>query len=259
MEYSSRYTVLFALAVCAVCSVFVATSAVSLKGRQVENQLLDVQTKVLALAGLMQEGEDIPREEVKRRFESGVEPQVVELTTGRVAEDIDPLAFDQRQAASDPDRSHPAPPNPAKVRRIPTYGLVYRIVDDGRVESLILPVQGKGLWSTLYGFIALSDDTSTIEGITFYEHGETPGLGGEVDNPRWKRLWKGRKAFDEQWEPRVSVVKGAAGPPEEDPYHVDGLSGATITSRGVTALVQFWLGDEGFGPYLAQHRAEKEI
>ncbi len=115
---------------------------------------------------------------------------------------------------------------------------------------LVLPVEGYGLWSTLYGFIALEADLTTIRGITFYQHGETPGLGGEVDNPNWKRKWVGRKAFGPEGEVKIHVVKGLAGPPSEDPYEVDGLSGATITSRGVSHLVQFWLGEQGFGPFL---------
>ena len=112
------------------------------------------------------------------------------------------------------------------------------------------PRFGRGLWSTLYGFIALDADLVTIEGITFYEHKETPGLGGEVDNPKWKDLWTGRRAFGEDNEPRIAVIRGRAGPPSEDPYRVDGLAGATMTSRGVGRLVRFWLGDDGFGAYL---------
>jgi Na+-transporting NADH:ubiquinone oxidoreductase subunit C len=143
-----------------------------------------------------------------------------------------------------------APENRAGLERLPHQALVYKMVKDGELELVILPIEGKGLWSTLYGFIALGSDLRTIEGITFYEHKETPGLGGEVDNPSWKRLWEGRKAYDDDDVPKIEVVRGAAGPPEEDPYRVDGLSGATMTSRGVTYLVQFWLGEEGFGPYL---------
>jgi Na+-transporting NADH:ubiquinone oxidoreductase subunit C len=115
---------------------------------------------------------------------------------------------------------------------------------------VVLPVQGYGLWSTLYGFLALEADLRTIRGITFYEHGETPGLGGEVDNPRWKSRWVGRLALDDQGEPKIEVIKGPAGPPQEDPYRVDGLSGATLTARGVTNLVHFWLSSDIFGTYL---------
>ena len=142
------------------------------------------------------------------------------------------------------------------MTRLPEKALVYQRVEDGAVRSIILPIEGKGLWSTLYGFLALAPDTTTIEGITFYEHGETPGLGGEVDNPSWKALWPGRKAYDENWRPAIEVMKGTAGPVDEDPYRVDGLSGSTLTARGVTNLVQFWLGDNGFEPYLEKLRAE---
>ena len=129
--------------------------------------------------------------------------------------------------------------------------MVYRVVRDGKLQAIIVPISGKGLWSTLYGYLALAPDTRTIRGITFYEHGETPGLGGEVDNPRWQALWKGRLAYDDSWRPAIGVKKGRAGSVERDPYQVDGLSGATITSRGVGHLVRFWLGEHGFGPYLA--------
>jgi Na+-transporting NADH:ubiquinone oxidoreductase subunit C len=127
------------------------------------------------------------------------------------------------------------------------------------VETLILPIEGMGLWSTLRGYIALDHDANTIRGITYYEQGETAGLGGEVDNPRWKALWPGRKAFDSRWRPVIGVKKGAAGPPETDPHQVDGLAGATLTSNGVTNMLRFWLGENGFGPFLAQYRAQEGI
>ena len=256
MEHSSRYVVLFAAAVCGVCAIFVSGSAVLLKERQEENKRLDLQKKVLALVGLMEEGERLPGEEIRRRFEESIVPRVVTLETGHYAEEIDAANFDQRQATADPETSRVAAPNTAKVIRVPDSALVYHVQKAGKLGSLILPVQGYGLWSTLYGYIALAPDSKTIVGITFYKHGETPGLGGEVDNPGWKAKWPGRTAFDSRWQPAISVKKGIAGPPETDPYQVDGLSGATITSRGVTSLVRFWLGEDGFGPYLANYRAE---
>ena len=111
----------------------------------------------------------------------------------------------------------------------------------------------------MYGFVALSADLVLIEGLTFYEHGETAGLGGEIDNPPWQALWRDRRAFDDDWVPRVEVIKGAAGPPDQDPYEVDGLAGATITGRGVTNTLHFWLGPDGFGPYLERYRFMREI
>ena len=260
MEHSPRYIVLFAAAVCGVCSIFVAVSAVALKERQERNKLIDVQQKVLTLAGLIEDGQKISAEEVETLYQANIVPRVIDLASGRYTPDIDPVSFDQRAAARDPAQSRVAPENLAKVRRIPTNAGVYQVQPEGKpVQSVILPIHGYGLWSTLYGFIALRDDANTIEGITFYEHGETPGLGGEVDNPRWKARWKGRKAFDDKGRVAISVKKGAAGPPDQDPYHVDGLSGATITSRGVTNTLDFWLGPEGFGDYLVGFREERGI
>lgn len=260
MEHSSRYIVLFALAVCGVCSIFVAASAVSLKERQEHNKTLDVQKKVLALAGLMGDGENLSDAEITSRFERNIEQHVIDMSTGNYNELVDGRTFDQRAAAADPDTSRAAPPNLAKVQRVPNNAAVFHVKDaEGDVEALILPIHGKGLWSTLYGFISLGADLQTIQGITFYEHGETPGLGGEVDNPRWKELWKGRRAFDQNGDVAIQVKKGRAGPPDTDPFQVDGLSGATITSRGVTNTLAFWLGDNGFGAYLDQFRAEKGI
>ncbi len=255
MQHSTRYIVLFAAAVCAVCSVFVSGAAVLLHDRQEANVALDRQKKVLVVAGLMEEGEDITREEVAKRFEENIVARVVDLASGAVLEGVDAKSFDQRKAAKDAATSREAPPNGAKVRRVPNQGVVYRVVQDGEFRAVIVPISGQGLWSTLYGYIALASDLRTVVGITFYEHGETPGLGGEVDNPRWKALWRGRKVYDDAGRPVIDVKKGVAGPADEDPYNVDGLSGATITSRGVGHLVRFWLGDDGFGPYLKATRA----
>ena len=255
MQHSTSYILLFAAAVCAVCSVFVSGAAVLLEDRQLANIALDKQKKVLVVAGLMEEGESISRDEVAQRFDANIVPEIVDLQSGAVLESIDADEFDQRKAAKDPEQSRPAPTNSAKVQRVPNNGQVFRVVQDGRLQAVIVPVSGMGLWSTLYGYIALGADMRTIVGITFYEHGETPGLGGEVDNPRWKALWKGRLAFDASGRPAIDVKKGMAGPVESDPYNVDGLSGATITSRGVGNLVRFWLGQDGFGPYLDAQRA----
>jgi len=257
-ERSTGYIFGFAAGVCLICSVVVSGAAVALKDLQEENKLLDKQAKVLTVAGLMREGQSLPKDEITSLFAENIEAKVVDLDTGEYVDDVDAATFDQRKAQSDPERSTEAPPNDAKVRRVPNNALVYHVMKDGEISRLILPVEGKGLWSTLYGFVALERDTNTISGLTFYQHGETPGLGGEVDNPGWKGLWKGRKAFKiegEEWTPAIEVIKGQAGPASEDPYEVDGLSGATLTSRGVTHLMRFWLGEHGFKPCLKNFRA----
>lgn len=257
---STVYTVGFAAGICVVCSILVSSSATILKERQKANALLDKQKKVLAVSELTQPGERIGREEVQQLFDDRIEIKIVKLETGEYDPDgvADPVTYDQIKALSDDTMSHAIEKNRALVRRVPTYATVYHVMSKtNELDLIVLPVEGKGLWSTLYGFLALDKDCTTVRGITFYSHGETPGLGGEVDNKTWKGRWKGRKAFDEDWKPVIKVIKGPADPPGEAPHEVDGLSGATLTSNGVTHLVQFWLGDEGFGPYLAKFRADR--
>lgn len=257
MAYSNNYVVGFAGAICVFCSIFVAGSAVALKDKQELNAVVDQQTQVLEVAGLVKKGEKLSAAQVGERFNTNLAPKVIELKTGEYAQDIDPATFDMQAAMSDPGRSSEAPANEAKVQRLPTHALVYELKakeGDG-IEAVILPIQGKGLWSTMLGFIALRPDGNTVAGLTFYSHGETPGLGGEVDNPKWKALWPGRKIFGEDGQPKIEVIKGQAGPVAEDPYRVDGLSGATITSRGVSSTVQFWVDEQAFGPYLEKVRA----
>lgn len=257
MQGSVGYNLGFATAVCVVCAVAVSTSAVALRGRQDRNAALDKQRNVLVAAGLAEDGEQLGAAEIRRRFEP-VEQVAVHLETGEEAPEVEAATYDQRKAAADPKTSRPAPRNRALVQRLPEYAVVYQMHDEqGNLELLILPVEGKGLWSTLYGFLALAPDLNTVRGITFYEHKETPGLGGEVDNSRWKALWPGRRVYGEDGEPKLEVIRGQAGPPAEAPHKVDGLSGATMTGRGVTHLVDFWLGEHGFGPYLDRLRQGK--
>lgn len=255
MQHSTGYIIGFAAVVCLVCAVFVSSAAVGLKDRQEANRLLDRQEKVLKVAGLVEETTHPSREEIRSLYESSIQAKVIDLATGEPAPDIDPRSFDQRAASKDPEQSHPAPENPSKIMRLPNHALVFDVVQDGERKALIIPIEGYGLWGTLYGYLALAPDARTIVGITFYSHKETPGLGGEVDNPRWKALWPGRLAFNDRGVPSIAVKKGPAGPPAEDPYNVDGLSGATLTSRGVTNLLHFWLGENGYGPYLEKIRA----
>lgn len=246
----------FSALVCVICAVLVSTAAVTLRGRQATNAELDRRRNVLTAAGVIAEGEEVPRAELERLF-AAFEVVAVDLTTGREDPDFETAGYDARRALADPAASTAVPPNEAQVARVPNRQIVYKKVnDEGQLDLIVLPIEGKGLWSTMYGFLALGPDLTTVRGLTFYQHGETPGLGGEVDNPSWKSLWPGRRAFDEAGRPAIQVVRGAAGPPAQDPHRVDGISGATITSRGVGAMLRFWLGDQGFGPYLTSLRKE---
>ncbi len=252
---SVGYTVGFAAVVCLVCAIPIAGAAVLLRPTQAENQRVDRLSKVLGVAGLMSTTDKLSRAEILERFAANVTPRVVDLKTGAYVDSVDASSYDQRAAARDPEQSDKATENDARVLRVPRRGLVYEVKADGKLKSLIIPIQGYGLWSTMYGYIALNADANTISGITFYEHGETPGLGGEIENPRWQARWKGRMVFDDTGTVTVRVVKAATGPAATDPHRIEGISGATITSRGVSNTVHFWLGPNGFGHYLTRFRS----
>jgi Na+-transporting NADH:ubiquinone oxidoreductase subunit C len=211
---------------------------------------------VLLAAGLIEPGEKIDAAQVRRIFQQKIETRLVDLKSHDLVppEQLDPAGYDQRRARNDPATGRAAPENRAGISRLPPYGLVYFVKPEGKVEQVVLSIEGLGMWGTVYGFIALAPDANTVTGLAFYDQKETPGLGGEIANPQWQALWRGRKVYDDQWQPQITVVKGPAGPAQTDPYRVDGLSGASITSNAITRLVQFWLSDSGYGHWLKNFR-----
>lgn len=261
-------TFLVAGALCVVCSVLVSGAAVGLRPAQQRNKVLEIRKNIIQAAGLVENGSP-SSQEITDVFESKVERRLVDLSTGDyLAEDdlvtagIDPKTYDQFKAANDPELSVEIPPEAdlAGIKRREIFSYVYLIKkDDGQLDQIVLPIRGKGLWSTLYGFLSIDSDTQTIRGLTFYQHGETPGLGGEVDNPGWKAQWDGKLAYEStngDREVAIRVIKGKVDESSPNAEHqIDGLSGATITSNGVTNLVRYWLGDQGFGPFLQKLRA----
>jgi Na+-transporting NADH:ubiquinone oxidoreductase subunit C len=254
MQHSNLYIFGFAGAVCMVCSIFVAGAAVGLKDRQDVNKEIDRQAKVLTVAGLLDKDESLEPEEIQARYSKNIRPRIIDLKSGSYNDAIDAATYDQKKALKDPAGRTEAPENGAKVKYLPNNALIYHLVEGDEIKKIIFPIEGKGLWSTMYGFIALEADANTVAGITFYEHGETPGLGGEIDNPNWKGLWPGRKVYDAAGVAKLTVIKGLAGKPDAAPHQVDGISGATLTGRGVGYTVLFWFGEQGFGPYLDNFR-----
>lgn len=253
---STVRTLTVALLVCLVCSVFVAGAAVALKPTQVENRLLDKQRSIPSIAGLSEPG--MSASQVKKLFGERIVARVIDLETGKFTDAQDPKTFDPLKAAKDPKLSTvlPGSDDIAGIKRQERYTTVYMVEKDGALDTLILPVRGYGLWSTLYGFMALKGDLNTVVGFGFYQHGETPGLGGEVDNPKWKALWPGKTLFDADGKVAVQIVKGSVDPQSPQAIHqVDGLAGATLTSKGVDNLLKFWLGQRGFGTFIANLRA----
>ncbi len=245
-------TFVVAIVLAAACSLLVSGAAIGLRSMQEANKVRDRKKNILIVAGLYD-----AKAAVEKSFQQ-IEPRVVDLATGEYAaeDQFDPETFDQRAAAKDPNLSVkiPSEKDLAGIGRREKYSLVYLVKKDDKLDQVILPVDGKGLWSTLYGFLALDGDLNTVKGITFYEHAETPGLGGEVDNPTWKAKWAGKKVYDDKGGVQLVVVKGVAD--ESSPHQVDGLSGATLTANGVTNLVQYWLGDDGFKKLLERLKSQ---
>jgi Na+-transporting NADH:ubiquinone oxidoreductase subunit C len=240
-------TLVMALTLCLVCSVIVSMAAVLLKPAHDENKALDKKRNILAAAGMLDESKSIDEQFAQ------ISSRVVDLRTGKFTDDVDPENYNSIKAAKDPAQSDDlgADRDTAKIGRRENYAVVYLVEPaPGEFDKVILPVRGYGLWSTLYGFVALESDGNTIAGMGFYEHGETPGLGGEVDNPRWKSLWPGKQVYRND-SVEIGLIKGTVDKQSEDaPWQVDGLSGATLTARGVTNLVRFWLGEDGFQTFL---------
>lgn len=253
---STRYTVIFATIVCVVCALLVSVAAVSLQPRQAANARLYMEKNVLVAAGLVEPGQDVSESELRKIFDASIKARLVDFTTGDLVppDRMDARGYDQRKARNDPATSRHAPPNNAGIGRLPNYGIVYFVMKDRKVEQIVIAVEGLGMWGTIYGFLSLAPDGNTVRGLTYYDQKETPGLGGEISNPKWQALWRGRKGFDDQWNAKITVIKGVAGAPESDPLRVDGLSGATVTSNAVTRLMQFWLSDNGYGKFLKRFR-----
>ncbi len=244
-------TFLVAGVLCIVCSVLVSVTAVALREQQRQNAEKEFSMNILECCGLASETVDI-----EQVFQDKIERRVVELASGQFVDStvysklgIDPDSYDIKQilrtdGLHDPlDRDR----DTASIKRLEKYAVVYLYREEGQLKQVILPIRGYGLWSTLYGFISLDAELENIQGITFYEHKETPGLGGEVDNLKWKQQWHGKTAFTPDGDVKVEVVRGKA---SDASYQVDGLAGATITTRGVSNLVKFWLGPDGFGVFL---------
>jgi len=249
-------TILIAFVLCVVCSLLVSAAAVALRPMQEANKLRLTQKEILKAAGILDQSKGAPP--ISKQFEQ-IDTELIDLATGEPVKEgtVDPATYDPVKAANDPRLSVTIPPKKdvAGIKRREKYTFVYFLKDGkGGFSKVILPIYGKGLWSTMYGYLALEKDLKTVAGITFYKDGETPGLGGEINNPNWQKSWIGkvaREKLDGKLEPVIAVVKGGIDESSPDADHeIDALSGATITSNGVQNTIAYWLGDDGFGPFL---------
>lgn len=245
-------TVAVALVLCLACSVVVSAAAVGLRPLQERNASLALKREILRVAGLAQPGQP-----VEQAF-AAIEVRLVDLASGDWVAHPDPMNYSYRDAGKDLQASEAlGEQDSAGIQRRPKRMPVYLVrAEDGALKTVILPVYGYGLWSTMHGLIALQPDGRHARALSFYEQRETAGLGGEVANPQWQAKWIGKTLIDDAGEPVIRIAKGAVDPsaPHAD-QRVDGLSGATLTTNGVTNLMHFWLGAQGFGPFLERLRA----
>ena len=238
------------------CSVLVSGSAIVLKERQNKNKIMDVKRNLLISSGVI--SPDVTNEKTILEAYKNVTELAIDIRTGQIITGMDVASLDTRKLAKAPGKNIKLSSDDdiAKIKTVSKISKVYLVKNSSKVvEKIVLPVHGKGLWSTMYGFLALAPDTKTVKGLGFYEHGETPGLGGEIDNPNWKKLWVNKAVLGDDFSPQMVVVKGQVDHSKKSNANkVDGLSGATITSNGVQALVNFWVSDSGFGPFLNKYR-----
>lgn len=252
---SMTKTFVVATLLCLICSFFVSMSATVLKPLQVANKELDKRKNILAVAGISYTDETI-----NQAFDQ-IQSRVVDMESGQYTDAVDAETFDQLSASKDPQYSVTIASDLdiATIGSRSKYAVVYQVNDAaGNLEKLVLPVRGYGLWGTLYGFMAMHADMQTAAGLKFYEHKETPGLGAQVDNLEWQAQWDGKQAIDDEGVVTVALIKGTVAPSDsEAAYKIDGLSGATLTSNGVNNLVQYWLGEHAFGPFLENLRSSR--
>lgn len=244
-------TLMVAAVLCGVCSILVAGAVVVLKPKQVINSDIDFKKNVLLSAGLLRPGGN-----VSEAFKQ-IESVVIDLETGNIAKGVDPKSFDQTKADKNSDyvQEMSKTEDVAGIKRRAKLQKVYLVKKDGELDQIVLHVYGKGLWSTMKGFLSLDKNTITVRGFNFYSHAETPGLGGEVDNPKWIAQWRGKKVYNEEMKPAIDVIKGFVDPGMPNAENkIDGLSGATITSIGVENTFKFWLSEKGYAKFLSNVR-----
>lgn len=249
-------TLFVVIGLCLICSIFVSTAAVLLKPVQQENKLLDRQKNILEAANLLNsKNANMSSADILALYDKHVTAKVVSLASGEVVEGIDGNNFDMEKAARNPETSFVPANDIASVKRVADDAVVYLVHDNGELKSIIFPIKGYGLWSTMYAFLAVAPDMNTIQNLVYYDFsgaGETPGLGGEVQNPKWVQKWVGKKLFDNEGKLAIQVTKNPA--VAETEYGVDALSGATLTSNGVQYSLEFWLGAEGFAHFIEKVR-----
>jgi len=220
-------TVGVALLVALVSSIVVSVTAVTLRPLQEANRLAESAAQLSGILDVL--GVGAPK------------AHLVDLASGTYT-------------ARDPGTATPLPAERdlAGLGSREDVATVFELRENSALRLVVLPVRGAGYQSMLKGYLALEGDLNTIAALTFYEQDETPGLGARVADEAWLSGWRGKQVADAGGAIRIEAVKGKA----VGAHQVDGISGATRTSNGVTSLLRFWLGPDGYGPYLSRLRRE---
>ena len=255
---SPRKAILVVLLTALVCSSLVSAAVVILRPIQLNNQLLERSRNIMQLTGLLA-GDQYPSDEDLLSLYRGLDVRMVDIDGAVFIDDIDPNTFDKRRAAGDRElgTAIPAGEDRANLSRRSRFAPIYMVWHDDELERVILPIRGSGMWSMMYGFIALESDLNTIADATFYEQGETPGLGDQITRPDWLVQWRGRQIYDPAGELRFAVSEGVVEAGSLAALHqVDALTGATVTADAVTGLVHYWFGPHGYRGIL-EHMLEQ--
>ena len=253
---------LVVLVTAVVCSSIVSASVVLLRPIQLNNQLLERSRNILQLTGLARQpgpGVGVLSDEELLGLFRSLDARVVNIDQAEFDADFDPYTFDARKAVGDPELGVAIPPaeDRARLGRRSRYAPVYMVWQGDRLERIILPINGAGMWSMIYGYLSLEADFNTVAGATFYEQHETPGLGDQITQDYWKAQWKGKRLYDHTGALLFHVAEGPVAPGSAaSVYQVDALTGATVTANAVTALVQYWFGPNGYGPLLEHLRQQ---
>ena len=233
---SNTYTLVFTSIVTIVLGFFLALAADWLRDLQDLNVENDMRKNILLSLGF-KPGAETPwtSDDIQKLFEENIEALVLDASGQRTEKDPKEIASDKN------------------VEFLPIY--LKKIGDD--VGGYAIPIAGKGLWSTLFGYFAIEPDGRTVKGITFYKHGETPGLGGEVDKPWFQQNFIGKRFVDENDQLLgIHVIKGKVESDDQEAYHkVDGISGATMTGKGL----EYFLKDDlvKYEPFFKQVRGRQ--
>jgi Na+-transporting NADH:ubiquinone oxidoreductase subunit C len=251
---SPQKALLVVFLVALICSVLVSVTAVLLKPLQELNQLVERSRNVISLTGLIDEDVALDDDEILATVEQ-LDIRVLDIDSGRFTTQFAAAQFDARAAINDPELgiAIPAAQDTASLGRRSRFAVVYLVWVDDKFSRVILPIVGQGMWSTIYGYIALEEDLNTIGAVSFYEQAETAGLGDQIQRPEWQAQWRGRKLFDTQGKLRFRTGPGIIDPESlAATYQVDGLSGATVTADAVTRMITYWFGAHGFQKFLEQ-------